>query len=46
MYHIIIRILSCPMLGYTCAKLWISYEKHDGRRHRTIDAITKGRRLL
>ena len=32
--------------GDTCAKLWISYEKQDGRRHRTIDAITKGRRLL
>ena len=45
-YDIIIRILTCPILWTPVPNYVFSYEKQDGRRHRTIDAITKVRRQL
>ena len=38
MYHIILSSLTCPILGIPVPS-YDPYEKQDGRRHRTIDAI-------
>ena len=46
MYHIIIRILTCPILWIPVPNYGFSYENQNGRRHCTIDAITNGRRQL
>ena len=34
MYHIIMRILTCPILWIPVPNYVFSYEKQDGRRHR------------